>query len=181
MLESLPVWLRLTIGWVGVAGIGSGVFMMRGMLKKGRKKRRLFKVVAFVLIYAFCLQVAGTLQAGIEFGVVPLMDYRIITALLVACSLADRSLTIRGLYLGAKELNPVGAWMIRKAGHNWSSLLIILFLLGVGELVLKNPDGIVVGYALLFIYCLVLLSNTGQLRKLRRKRARALVVVGKVE
>lgn len=176
MLESLPVWLRLVIGWAGVACMVGGVLMMRGMLKQGRRKRRLFKVMVFALFYAFVLQVAGTIQRGIEFGVVPLVDYRIIIVILIVCSLVDSSLTRRGLYLGAKELNPVGVWMIKKFGYNWSGFLIILFLLGVGVWMSRNPDIIVAGYALLFIYCLVLMSNAWQLRGLRRKRARVLVV-----
>ena len=177
MLENMPIWLRLIIGWVGVGLIGVGVYGFWQKRKQGKIKALHFQILIFVSLSFVFFAMANTISFAVEAGFLPLVDYRIFIALLIVCSICDTNLTKRGLYLGAREQNPVGSWMIKKCGYRICQLLAILMFLLMGKCILSNPDHMFLSYTLVFIYLFVLASNTRCLILLKRKRARALIVV----
>lgn len=177
MIENMTIWLRLIVGWVGIGLMGVGISLYWQKRKQGKIKAIYFKVLVYVFLYCIVLAIANTITIAIEAGFLPLVDYRVIVVLLIGCSIGDNQLTKRALYLGAREQNPVGSWMIKKFGYNICQLLAILMMLGVGKFILSNPDHLFIGYTLLFIYLIILASNTRFLLILKRKRARALIVV----
>ena len=177
IIENIPAWLRLVIGWAGVGLIGVGVYGFWLKRKEGKIKAVHFKILILVALYFVFFAIANTASFAIDAGLLPLVDYRIFIALLIGCSICDMNLTKRGLYLGAIEQNPVCSWMIKKLGYRVCQLLAILMFLLVGQFILSNPDNMFIGYTLLFVYLVILVSNIRVLFSLKKKRARALIVI----
>lgn len=169
----VPQWVPVCMTWAGVALI---VWSNRRLHAARRWQVYYEKAIQVALGCGVVLSLWVTTQWLVGILNLPLLDHRIVAAILVSFSWLDIQLTKKGLSYGAREQNPWMKWVIKKVGYRWAFVFAATAILLICLFMLEGQPAYA-AYVLLVMYICVLVSNYLIVRKLIRKRSRALIVV----
>jgi len=92
------------------------------------------------------------------------MTFWILVAVFAACQVADLWLTAKALSLGAREANPVSAWLIEKSGSVWAGGLPVK--VAVTALIAWSGSSVIAVFAIGLYAAWVLPNNWGVVKRL---------------
>ncbi|MBA7691103.1 hypothetical protein ES703_99642 [subsurface metagenome] len=169
----VPQWVPVCMTWCGAILLA----LSKRRLHATRHWQVYYeKALRVAVVGAVVLSVWSTTQWLVGVFNLPILDHRIVAAALVSFSWLDIQLTKKGLSYGAREQNPWMRWVIKKAGYRWAFIFAATAMLSICLFMLEGAPTYT-AYVLLVMYICVLVSNFLIIRKLSKKRSRALVVV----